>query len=103
LLYLRIPVIAIGQFHSIPLLVGDPFGELKTHALLYTNLEVDSDKILSWFVVSWRLELDNLHQAPKCKQSVEAERVLTHLQFFLYISKIHPIFIRNSSPAVRVL
>jgi hypothetical protein len=93
LLYLRIPLITIGQFHCTPLLVRDPFGELKTHALRCTNLEADPDKILSWLVVSWRLELDNSHQAPKGKQSVETERVLTHLRFFRYISQIHMKFI----------
>jgi hypothetical protein len=38
-------------------LVRDPQGEFKTQALLCTDLEVDPEKILSWFVMRWQLEV----------------------------------------------
>jgi hypothetical protein len=37
-------------------LVHDPEGEFKTRALLCTDLEVDPQKILCWFVMRWQLE-----------------------------------------------
>ena len=38
-------------------LVRDPQGEFKTQALLCTDLEADPQKILSWFVRRWQLEV----------------------------------------------
>jgi hypothetical protein len=38
-------------------LVRDPQGEFKTQALLCTDLEADPEKILSWFVMRWQLEV----------------------------------------------
>jgi DDE superfamily endonuclease len=38
-------------------LVRDPKGEFKTQALLCTELEADPQKILSWFVLRWQLEV----------------------------------------------
>jgi hypothetical protein len=34
-------------------LIHDPRGEFRTQALLCTDLEVDPQKILSWFVMRW--------------------------------------------------
>jgi hypothetical protein len=45
---------------AVPLrwvLVRDPQGEFKTQALLCTDLEADPEKILSWFVMRWQLEV----------------------------------------------
>jgi hypothetical protein len=38
-------------------LVRDPEGEFKTQALLCTELEADPKKVLSWYVMRWRLEV----------------------------------------------
>jgi DDE superfamily endonuclease len=38
-------------------LVRDPEGGFKTQALLCTDLEADPEKILSWFVMRWQLEV----------------------------------------------
>jgi hypothetical protein len=38
-------------------LIRDPRGEFKTQALLCTDLEADPQKILSWFVMRWQLEV----------------------------------------------
>src|SRR5688572_8793777 len=38
-------------------LVRDPQAEFKTQALLCTDLETDPQKILSWFVMRWQLEV----------------------------------------------
>jgi hypothetical protein len=38
-------------------LVRDPEGKFKTQALLCTDLEVDPEKILSWYVMRWQLEV----------------------------------------------
>jgi len=38
-------------------LIYDPRGEFKTQALLCTDLEADPEKILSWFVMRWQLEV----------------------------------------------
>jgi hypothetical protein len=37
--------------------IRDPRGEFKTQALLCTNLYADPEKILSWFVMRWQLEV----------------------------------------------
>ena len=45
---------------AVPLrwvLVRDPKGEFKTQALLCSDLEADPQKILSWFVMRWQLEV----------------------------------------------
>ncbi len=45
--------------HFVPLrwvLVRDPQGQFKTQALLCTDLEVDPEKIVCWFVMRWQLE-----------------------------------------------
>jgi hypothetical protein len=45
---------------AVPLrwvLVRDPRGEFKTQALLCTDLEADPQKILTWFVMRWQLEV----------------------------------------------
>lgn len=45
---------------AVPLrwvLVRDPQGEFKTQALLCSDLEADPQKILSWFVMRWQLEV----------------------------------------------
>jgi hypothetical protein len=45
---------------AVPLrwvLVRDPQGEFKTQALLCSDLEADPEKILSWFVMRWQLEV----------------------------------------------
>jgi DDE superfamily endonuclease len=45
---------------AVPLrwvLVRDPQGQFKTQALLCTDLEVDPQKIVSWFVMRWQLEV----------------------------------------------
>jgi hypothetical protein len=45
---------------AVPLrwvLVRDPQGEFKTQALLCTDLDADPEKILSWFVMRWQLEV----------------------------------------------
>jgi hypothetical protein len=45
---------------AVPLrwvLVRDPQNEFKTQALLCTDLEADPQKILSWFVMRWQLEI----------------------------------------------
>jgi DDE superfamily endonuclease len=45
---------------AVPLrwvLVRDPQKEFKTQALLCTDLEADPQKILSWFVMRWQLEV----------------------------------------------
>jgi hypothetical protein len=45
---------------AVPLrwvLVRDPRGEFKTQALLCTDLRADPQKILSWFVMRWQLEV----------------------------------------------
>jgi hypothetical protein len=41
-------------------LVRVPEGGFKTQALLCTDLEADPQKILSWFVMRRRLEVDAL-------------------------------------------
>src|SRR5215210_5386427 len=38
-------------------LVRDPEGKFKTQALLCTDLEADPQKILSWYVMRWQLEV----------------------------------------------
>jgi hypothetical protein len=38
-------------------LIHDPQGEFKTQALLCTDLNADPQKILSWFVARWQLEV----------------------------------------------
>src|SRR5215208_699775 len=38
-------------------LVHDPEGKFKTQALLCTDLEADPQKILSWYVMRWQLEV----------------------------------------------
>ena len=38
-------------------LVRDPQGEFKTQALLCTDLDADPEKVLSWFVMRWQLEV----------------------------------------------
>src|SRR5215203_7447071 len=38
-------------------LIRDPEGKFKTQALLCTDLEVDPEKILSWYVMRWQLEV----------------------------------------------
>jgi hypothetical protein len=38
-------------------LIRDPRGEFKTQALLCTDLGADPQKILSWFVMRWQLEV----------------------------------------------
>jgi hypothetical protein len=38
-------------------LVRDPEGEFKTQALLCTDLDADPQKIVSWFVMRWQLEV----------------------------------------------
>jgi hypothetical protein len=38
-------------------LIHDPQGEFKTQALLCTDLDADPEKILSWFVMRWQLEV----------------------------------------------
>jgi hypothetical protein len=38
-------------------LMRDPKGEFKTQALLCTDLRADPQKILSWFVMRWQLEV----------------------------------------------
>jgi hypothetical protein len=38
-------------------LVRDPEGEFKTQALLCTDLEADPQKVASWFVMRWQLEV----------------------------------------------
>ena len=45
---------------AVPLrwvLVRDPRGEFKTQALLCTDLNADPQKILSWFVMRWQMEV----------------------------------------------
>src|SRR5918995_488954 len=45
---------------AVPLrwvLVRDPQGEFKTQALLCTDLDADPQKIVSWFVMRWQLEV----------------------------------------------
>jgi len=45
---------------AVPLrwvLVRDPQKEFKTQALLCTDLNADPEKILSWFVMRWQLEV----------------------------------------------
>jgi hypothetical protein len=45
---------------AVPLrwvLVRDPQKEFKTQALLCTDLEADPEKIISWFVMRWQLEV----------------------------------------------
>jgi hypothetical protein len=45
---------------AVPLrwvLVRDPQGRFKTQALLCTDLKTDPQKILSWFVMRWQLEV----------------------------------------------
>ena len=45
---------------AVPLrwvLVRDPQGEFKTQALLCTDLNAEPQKILSWFVMRWQLEV----------------------------------------------
>jgi hypothetical protein len=38
-------------------LVRDPEGRFKTHALLCTDLEADPRKVVCWFVMRWQLEV----------------------------------------------
>jgi hypothetical protein len=38
-------------------LIRDPNGEFKTQALLCTDLKADPQKIVSWFVMRWQLEV----------------------------------------------
>ena len=38
-------------------LIRDPEGEFKTQALLVHRLEADPEKIVSWFVMRWQLEV----------------------------------------------
>jgi hypothetical protein len=38
-------------------LVRDPEGKFKTQALLCTDLDADPEKILSWFVLRWQMEV----------------------------------------------
>ena len=38
-------------------LIRDPRGAFKTQALLCTDLEADPEKIVSWFVMRWQLEV----------------------------------------------
>jgi hypothetical protein len=38
-------------------LIRDPEGRFKTQALLCTDLDTDPQKILSWFVMRWQLEV----------------------------------------------
>ena len=47
-------------FVAVPVLcvlVRDPQGQFKTQALLCTDLRADPQKILSWFVMRWQLEV----------------------------------------------
>jgi hypothetical protein len=46
-------------------LVRDPQAEFKTQALLCTDLETDPQKILSWFVMRWQLEMRRTHYPRK--------------------------------------
>jgi len=46
-------------------LVRDPRGEFKTQALLCTDLDADPQKILSWFVMRWQLEMSRTHYPRK--------------------------------------
>jgi hypothetical protein len=38
-------------------LIRDPQGEFKTQTLLCTDLKADPERILSWFVMRWQLEV----------------------------------------------
>lgn len=38
-------------------LIRDPEGKFRTQALLCTDLEADPQKILSWYVMRWQLEV----------------------------------------------
>jgi hypothetical protein len=45
---------------AVPLrwvLVRDPQGQFETQALLCTDLEADPEKVVSWFVMRWQLEV----------------------------------------------
>ena len=58
-------------------LVRDPQGEFKTQALLCTDLEVDPEKILSWFVMRWQLEVT--FQEVRRHLGFETQRQWSHL------------------------
>jgi hypothetical protein len=53
---------------AVPLrwvLVRDPQAEFKTQALLCTDLKADPQKIVSWFVMRWQLEMYRTHYPHK--------------------------------------
>jgi hypothetical protein len=47
----------VRRAHTLWVLIRDPKGEFKTQALLCTDLNADPQKILSWFVMRWQLEV----------------------------------------------
>jgi DDE superfamily endonuclease len=65
---------------AVPLrwvLVRDPQGEFKTQALLCTDLKADPQKILSWFVMRWQLEVT--FQEVRRHLGFETQRQWSHL------------------------
>jgi hypothetical protein len=67
-------------------LVRDPEVKFKTQVLLCTDLEADPEKILSWFVMRWQLE-------------VTFQEVRTHLGFETQRQWSH-MAIRRTTPAL---
>ena len=65
---------------AVPLrwvLVRDPQGQFKTQALLCTDLKADPQKILSWFVTRWQLEVT--FQEVRRHLGFETQRQWSHL------------------------
>ena len=65
---------------AVPLrwvLVRDPQGQFKTQALLCTDLKADPQKILSWFVMRWQLEVT--FQEVRRHLGFETQRQWSHL------------------------
>ena len=78
---------------AVPLrwvLVRDPQGAFKTQALLCTALEADPQKILSWFVMRWQLE-------------VTFQEVRRHLGFETQRQWSEQLAIRRTTPALLTL
>jgi hypothetical protein len=75
---------------AVPLrwvLVRDPRGEFKTQALLCTDLEADPQKILTWFVMRWQLEVTFQHG-----RMTQAADVFRQARQAVWYHKSYPTF-----------
>jgi hypothetical protein len=54
------------------LLIRDPKGKFKTQALLCTDLHIQPEQILKWFILRWQLEVT--FQEVRTHLGVETQR-----------------------------